>query len=198
MAHLRPLEYNEIEDKQVRETIEAYENIRGFVPNSIRTMARRPAIARAFMDLNRAILYDGTVPEATKMLVSLSVSLATGCKYCQSHMTNLSSIYEVEDEKIAALLNFEESALFSEAEKAAINIGFKSAAVPNEAEQADFDKLAEHYSEAQVVEIIATVSLFGYLNRWNDTVATQVEKVPADLTNLTKRVFDDWDEGKHL
>jgi len=195
MAHLRPLEYNEIEDKQVRETIEAYENIRGFVPNSIRTMARRPAIARAFMDLNRAILYDGTVPEATKMLVSLSVSLATGCKYCQSHMTNLSSIYEVEDEKIAALLNFEESALFSEAEKAAINIGFKSAAVPNEAEQADFDKLAEHYSEAQVVEIIATVSLFGYLNRWNDTVATQVEKVPADLT---KRVFDDWDEGKHL
>jgi len=195
MAHLRPLEYNEIEDKQVRETIEAYENIRGFVPNSIRTMARRPAIARAFMDLNRAILYDGTVPEATKMLVSLSVSLATGCKYCQSHMTNLSSIYEVEDEKIAALLNFEESALFSEAEKAAINIGFKSAAVPNEAEQADFDKLAEHYSEAQVVEIIATVSLFGYLNRWNDTVATQVEKVPADLT---KRVFDDWGEGKHL
>ena len=195
MAHLRPLEYNEIEDKQVRETIEAYENIRGFVPNSIRTMARRPAIARAFMDLNKAILYDGTVPEATKMLVSLSVSLATGCKYCQSHMTNLSSIYKVEDEKIAALLNFQESALFSEAEKAAINIGIKSAAVPNEAEQADFDKLAEHYSEAQVVEIIATVSLFGYLNRWNDTMATQVEKVPADLT---KRVFDDWDEGKHL
>ena len=195
MAHLRPLKYNEIEDKQVRETIEAYENIRGFVPNSIRTMARRPAIARAFMDLNKAILYDGTVPEATKMLVSLSVSLATGCKYCQSHMTNLSSIYKVEDEKIAALLNFQESALFSEAEKAAINIGFKSAAVPNEAEQADFDKLAEHYSEAQVVEIIATVSLFGYLNRWNDTMATQVEKVPADLT---KRVFDDWDEGKHL
>ena len=195
MAHLRPLEYNEIEDKQVRETIEAYENIRDFVPNSIRTMARRPAIARAFMDLNKAILYDGTVPEATKMLVSLSVSLATGCKYCQSHMTNLSSIYKVEDEKIAALLNFQESALFSEAEKAAINIGFKSAAVPNEAEQADFDKLAEHYSEAQVVEIIATVSLFGYLNRWNDTMATQVEKVPADLT---KRVFDDWDEGKHL
>lgn len=195
MAHLRPLEYNEMEDKQVRETIEAYENIRGFVPNSIRTMARRPAIARAFMDLNKAILYDGTVPEATKMLVSLSVSLATGCKYCQSHMTNLSSIYKVEDEKIAALLNFQESALFSEAEKAAINIGFKSAAVPNEAEQADFDKLAEHYSEAQVVEIIATVSLFGYLNRWNDTMATQVEKVPADLT---KRVFDDWDEGKHL
>ena len=195
MAHLRPLEYNEIEDKQVRETIEAYENIRDFVPNSIRTMARRPAIARAFMDLNKAILYDGTVPEATKMLVSLSVSLATDCKYCQSHMTNLSSIYKVEDEKIAALLNFQESALFSEAEKAAINIGFKSAAVPNEAEQADFDKLAEHYSEAQVVEIIATVSLFGYLNRWNDTMATQVEKVPADLT---KRVFDDWDEGKHL
>ena len=194
MAHLRPLEYNEIEDTQVREKIEGYEKIRGFVPNSIRTMARRSSIARAFMDLNKAVLYDGTVPEATKMLVSLSVSLATGCKYCQSHMTNLSSIYKVADEKIAALLNFEESALFSEAEKAAINIGFKSAALPNEATQADFDRLAQHYSEAEIVEIIATVSLFGYLNRWNDTMATQVETVPAELT---KRVFNDWDEGKH-
>ena len=194
MAHLRPLEYDEIEDDSVRNAIEGYEKIRGFVPNSIRTMARRPSVVKAFMELNKAVLYEGSVPESTKMLVSLSVSFATGCKYCQSHMANLSSVYNVPDEKIAELLKYDESDLFSDAERAAINIAFKSAAVPNQAELADFELLKQHYSEAEIVEIVGTISLFGFLNRWNDTMATQVEMVPAELT---KRVFNDWDEGKH-
>jgi len=195
MAHLEPLNYDEILDSDIRSTIKNYEQLRGFVPNSIRTMARRPSLVKAFMQLNQAVLYDGTVPEATKMLVSLAVSLATGCRYCQSHMTNLSAIYNVPDEKIAALLGFEESDLFSDAEKAAINLAFKSASTPSAAEEADFDLLKEHYSEGEIVEIVGTASLFGYLNRWNDTMATQAELVP---NNVTKRVFNDWDEGKHV
>ncbi len=194
MAHLDPLEYDDINDPEIRSTIKNYEELRGFVPNSIRTMARRPSLVKAFMQLNKAVLYEGTVPEATKMLVSLAVSLSTGCLYCQSHMANLSSIYNVSDEKIAALLNFEDSDLFSEAEKAAINLAFRSASQPNEAQQADFDRLLEHYTEGEVVELVGTAALFGYLNRWNDTMATQVEMVPAELT---KRVFTEWDEGKH-
>jgi alkylhydroperoxidase family enzyme len=67
------------------------------------TMVRRPEIVRAFMALNQAVLYEGTVPHETKMLVSLASSLASGCLYCQSHMANLSSIYQASDEKIAAL-----------------------------------------------------------------------------------------------
>lgn len=194
MAHLDPLNYEDITDTEVRSTIQSYEKLRGFVPNSIRTMARRPSLVKAFMQLNQAVLYEGTVPESTKMLVSLAVSLATGCRYCQSHMTNLSTIYNVSDEKIASLLNFQESILFSDAEKAALNLAFKTASTPNEAQQSDFDLLNDHYTEGEVVEIVATASLFGYLNRWNDTMATQVEMVPS---NVTKRVLDDWDEGKH-
>jgi len=194
MAHLEPLEYDEIADDEVRSTIKRYEELRGFVPNSIRTMARRPSLVKAFMQLNKAVLYDGTVPEATKMLVSLAVSLSSGCLYCQSHMTNLSAIYNVSDEKIAALLSYEESDLFSDAEKAAINLAFKSSQIPNESQKSDFDRLKEYYNEGEIVEIVGTASLFGYLNRWNDTMATQVELLPGDVT---KRVFDGWDEGKH-
>jgi len=195
MAHLEPLNYDDITDENVRSTIKNYQELRGFVPNSIRTMARRPSLVTAFMQLNQAVLYDGTVPEATKMLVSLAVSLATGCRYCQSHMANLSAIYNVPDEKIAALTGFEESTLFTDAEKAAINLAFKSASTPNDASESDFDLLKQHYSEGEIVELVGTISLFGYLNRWNDTMATQVELVPS---NVTKRILNDWDEGKHL
>ena len=64
----------------------------GFVPNSILSMQRRPMIARAFMDLNKAVLYEGTVPGELKMLVSLVTSQASGCRYCRAHMTNFASI----------------------------------------------------------------------------------------------------------
>lgn len=194
MAHLTPLEYEQISDQKVRETIQSYESIRGFVPNSIRTMARRPNIVSAFMALNKSILYEGTVDESLKMLISLATSLSSGCLYCQSHMTNLSSIYKVSDEKIADLLKHDESEHFSEAESAALTVAFKASEVPNAATEQDFDQLKQHFDDEQIVEIVASIALFGFLNRWNDTMATEVEHLPAQVT---KRVNPDWVEGKH-
>ena len=194
MAHLRPLENDEIDDQTILDRFEHYANTRGFVPNSIRTMARRPEIVKAFMALNQTVLYEGTVAEDLKMLVSLVASMASGCLYCQSHMSNLSSIYQVADEKIAALADFESSERFTDSERAAINLAFKAGALPNMADQTDFDRLGKYFDEGQIVEIVAAVALFGYLNRWNDTMATAIEPLPKAVI---QRVMGDWDEGKH-
>lgn len=117
MAHLRPLEFDEIKDAEILDKFRHYADTRGFTPNSIRTMARRPNIVKAFMALNQAVLYEGTVSEGLKMLVSLASSMASGCRYCQSHMSNLSSIFEVPDEKIAAVWEMDSSDFFSAAER---------------------------------------------------------------------------------
>ena len=148
------------------------------------------------MALNQAVLYEGTVPTETKMLVSLASSMAAGCRYCESHMTNLSSIYEAPDEKIAAIWEFESSELFSAAERAAIAIGMKAGASPNEATEEDFAELAKHYEESEIVEIVASAALFGYLNRWNDTMATALEPLAVDVA---KRAIGGvgWEAGKH-
>ena len=194
MPHLDPLPWDAV--PQFRERFEHYQNTRGFVPNSILTMARRPAIAEAFMDLNRAILYEGTVPEELKMLVSLVTSQASGCRYCQAHMTNLSSIYSASDEKIRAVWDFETSPLFSPAERAALRLGYHSALVPNEVTAADFDELKRHFDESQIVEIVGTIALFGYLNRWNDTMATELETKAVDVANRAIGAVG-WTAGKH-
>ena len=57
MAHLRPLENSEV-DQELREMFEHYENTRGFCPNSVKTMARRPNISKVFGQLNQVILYE--------------------------------------------------------------------------------------------------------------------------------------------
>jgi uncharacterized peroxidase-related enzyme len=196
MAHMQPLSFDEVdEDLQTRFT--HYRNTRGFTPNSIMTMARRPEIVRAFTALNQAVLYEGTVPEELKMLVSLVASQAAGCRYCQAHMANLSRIYKSSDAKIAAVWDFETSELFSDAERAALRLACHGAMSPSQATAAHFAAVYEHFDEGEVVEIVAAISLFGFLNRWNDTMATEIEDLPAAVAEETLGEAFDWDAGKH-
>ena len=194
MSHLSPLPFEAT--PEFAERFEHYRQTRGFVPNSIRTMARRPAIAAAFMELNRAVLYEGTVAEELKMLVSLIASQAAGCRYCQAHMANLSSIYQASDAKIRSVWEFETSTLFTPAERAALRLALKAARVPNEASAEDFDELRRHFEEAEIVEIVASIALFGYLNRWNDTLATDLEE-PALAVAARTIAPVGWEPGKH-
>lgn len=196
MAHLKPLELDQIEDNELLGMLAHYQQTRGFIPNSVKTMSRRPEIAKRFAALNQAILYEGTVPEELKMLISLVSSVAAGCRYCQSHMANLASIYQSSDQKIAAVWEFETSDLFTDAERAALRLALHAAYLPNEASQEDFDLLGKYFDEGQAVEIVASIALFGFLNRWNDTMATELEEHPR---NVAERTISSrgWEAGKH-
>lgn len=194
MANIKPLSKHAT--PELTEKFEYYEKTRGFIPNSILTMQRRPAISKAFMQLNQAILYEGTVSEELKMLVSLIASQAAGCRYCQAHMANLSKIYDASKDKIAAVWEYQSSHLFSDAERAALTLAFKGSIVPNEASEEDFDQLKKYFSDDEIVEIVASIALFGYLNRWNDTMATDLEDYPKQVAE--KLIGDKgWQPGKH-
>jgi alkylhydroperoxidase family enzyme len=111
-------------------------------------------------------------------------------------MTNLASIYQASDEKIQAVWEFETSPLFSAAERAALRLGYHAALVPNEASAEDFAELNQYFDEGQIVEIVATIALFGYLNRWNDTMATQLEPKAIDVAERALGSVG-WTAGKH-
>jgi len=194
MAHLKPLPKNIHSDLEPK--FDHYHSTRGFIPNSILTMQRRPAIAKAFMQMNQVVLYEGTVSEELKMLISLIASQAAGCRYCQAHMANLSKIYSASKEKIEAVWEFKTSPLFTDAERSALNLAYKGAVVPNEANAQDFEWAKKYFDEGQIVEIVAALALFGYLNRWNDTMATDLEDYPkAVATDLIGN--KGWTAGKH-
>jgi len=194
MAHVEPLPREAI--SEFKDLFDHYERTRGFVPNSILTMSRRPEIASAFMALNRAVLYEGSVPEELEMLVSLIASHAAGCRYCVAHMANLASIYKASDSKIQAVWDFEKSALFSDAERAALRLALHASMIPNEASAEHFSELRKHFNDEQIVEIVASIALFGYLNRWNDTMATELEHHPTKVAMQTVGPVG-WTPGKH-
>ena len=170
----------------------------GFVPTSFFAMARAPGILRAFTRLSREVIgIPGTVPLPLKRMVAYMASRSAGCQYCSAHAAESASAVDgVPPEKVAAIWSYETSPLFDEAERAALAMAQGAGASPNAVTEDDFDELRKHFDDDQIVELVATVCLFGWLNRWNDTMATDLETRPLEFgkANLTP---SGWTPGKH-
>ncbi len=193
MARVEPL--NREDHPELEGLFRLYEETLSFVPNSLLTMARRPEILRALSELITAIWRTGTVPVTLKPLVALVASWAAGCRYCQAHEAVDARMRGVPEEKVAAVWDFERSPLYSEAERAALRFARDASVVPNAVTEAHFRALRRHFDEGEIVEILAVVGLFGFLNRWNETMATDLEEV---LRGLAGRVLGSrWEPGKH-
>ncbi|MEO5843059.1 MAG: hypothetical protein ABIQ73_04785 [Acidimicrobiales bacterium] len=99
--------------------------------------------------------------------------------------------------KITAIWEFETNELFSDKERAALRLALAMGQSPNAVTDQHIDDLREYYDDAQIVEMIAAVCNFGFWNRWNDTVATDLEQPVYELANalLSPR---GWSAAKHL
>ena len=71
-----------------------------------------------------------------------------------------------------------------------------AAASPNGVTAEDFVRMSEYWAEGQVVEILAVVALYGFLNRWNDSLATTLEE-PSQTVTEEILGSKGWDVGKH-
>jgi uncharacterized peroxidase-related enzyme len=194
MANMTPL--RRADHPELEELFQLYDDTLSFVPNSLFTMARRPEILRAFSDLITKIWRTGTVPVGLKPLVAIVASTAAGCRYCQAHEAVDAKMRGVPEEKIAAIGDFERNPGFSEAERSALRFARDASLVPNEVTPAHFEALRLHWDDGQIVELLAVVGLFGFLNRWNDTMATDLEDVPMAFAS---RTLGEWwgGPGKH-
>lgn len=193
MAHMQPLRRRD--HPELEPLFAHYDRTLSFVPNSLFTMARRPEILRAFSELITQIWNTGTLPKELKPLIAIVSSVAAGCRYCQAHEAVDARERGVDDEKIAAIWDFERSDLFTESERAALRFARDASLVPNEVTPAHFDELRRFWDDGQIVEMLAVIGLFGFLNRWNDTMATELEAEPTKFA--AARYGDRWEAGKH-
>ncbi len=168
----------------------------GYVPNSVLTMARVPGLPEAFVTLARTVLGPGQVDRELKALVALMASTAAGCRYCQAHTATTATKLGGSEARAGAVWEFETSPLFTEPDRAALRLARDAAGVPNTVGDSHHDEMRAGFSENQTAEIVAVISLFGYLNRWNDTMGTTLEDVPASVGGATLAVTG-WNAGKH-
>lgn len=196
----------------------------GFVPNSMRRMSAKPNILGAFSILfanikgfssSETTTWTGIklfiknlrwtlkakkqrhleVPAYLKDLIANVASNAAGCRYCQAHTAHTAYKNGVEIEKIQKIWEFQTSDLFSEKERAALNFALAAGSIPNQVTPEHHKILAEFFTEPQIIEIVSTIAIFGFLNRWNDSMATELEDKPLQFAN--KYLSENWEAGKH-
>jgi uncharacterized peroxidase-related enzyme len=184
-------------DQEFRKLIEFFNETLGFCPNSVKTMYHRPAIAYAFISLNKAVMENkGKVSSALKRMIGYVSSNVAGCRYCQAHTIRAAERYGAEAEKLENIWGYKTHRAFTEAEKAALDMAFASSTVPNTVDDAIAENLRTHWNEGEIVEIMGVIALFGFLNRWNDSMGTEIENgaVESGEKYLQKK---GWTSGKH-
>lgn len=194
MARVAPLPSESLTD--FTDHFAMVEAMMGFVPNSMPTMARVPGLLDAFSKMGAAVIGNQSLPTGLVQMVAQVSSSAAGCRYCQAHTAHTAERMGVSDEKLSDLWLFETSEYFNDAERAALRLAFHAGQVPNVATDDDFDELRKHFDDDQIAGIVAAISMFGFLNRWNDTMATDLEDAP---TEFGQRVLasNGWEPGKH-
>lgn len=190
-----PLDRNA--NKEAQDMAAFYEETLGFTPNSLFTMMHRPRIARAFLEMNMSVMENkGRVTSALKRQIAYLSSMTTGCRYCEAHAIRAAVRYGSEEDKLQNIWDYKTYPAFSDEERAAFDFAIAASSVPNAVDQQIADNLRKHWDDGEIVEITGVVALFGYLNRWNDSMGTQLEKPAAD-DGENYLAGHGWVVGKH-
>lgn len=182
---------------ELKEQFDSFLKTLGFVPNSVLTMQRKPSLVRAFVALQGAIWGpDSKVDRGLKRLIGHVASRTAGDAYSIAHTASGALHFGINAQKLAAVRDYRTSPLYTPAERAALDVAAAAAAVPNVVTDAMFAELRKHWSEEQVVEIVATVAAIGFVNRWNGTMQTPLEAEPLAVGEKHLAAHG-WSPGAH-
>lgn len=183
--------------KEAAEMADFYDETLGFTPNSLFTMMHRPRIADAFMEMNKAVMENkGRVTSSLKRELAYISSMTTGCRYCEAHAIRAAERYGSEQDRLNNIWDYKTYPAFTEGERAVFDLAIAASSVPNGVDDEISENMRKHWDEGEIVEILGVIALFGYLNRWNDSMGTKLEEPAADdgVKYLGK---NGWSRGKH-
>ena len=185
-------------NSEVKKLAEFFNETLGFCPNSVLTMQIRPDIASSFINLNKAVMVNkGSVSSALKRLIAWVSSNATGCRYCQAHSIRAAERYEADQEQLDNIWEYRTHPAFNESERAALDFALAASQIPNAVDENLQQRLRDNWNDGEIVEMLGVISLFGYLNRWNDSMGTSIEDGAVESAEkyLAKH---GWNKGKHI
>jgi alkylhydroperoxidase family enzyme len=128
--------------------------------------------------------------------VGYITSANTGCRYCEAHTILAAERYGGTDQRLADIWSFRTSDNYSKAEKAAFEFALAASSVPNAVDDSISGELHKYWDNGEIIEILSVISLFGFLNRWNDSMGTTMETGAVDAGS---RLLNEstWTQGKH-
>jgi len=179
MAYILPMAVEDVAPA-VKPWVERALKHPGYVGHSLLTLARKPEIANAFRELHRAVGESLTFPDELRSMMWAVMAHADGNPYSEIHAVHaVAYIGKVPTDKLAELWDYETSQQFNDEERAALRYAEAVGRSPKSVGKTHYDALRLHYSEEQIVEMIAVVALGGWLLTWNKVADTDLEEMPV-------------------
>jgi uncharacterized peroxidase-related enzyme len=149
---------------------------RGNVPNMFRTMAHRPEIFSTMMAHFSAVLNTGTVSTKLKELIIVRTSQINVTPYCLASHTILAKGLGWSDDQLDNLSAWRTREDFTSAEKAAIRLAESVTLDANGLSDEQFAELQSFYNDGEIVELLCSIGLFNYFNRFNNALRMEPTK----------------------
>ena len=173
-----------IENPEIDKNTEAYKLAEKFyqnigydyIPNGVLAHMIVPEIGKAALNMMFAVLeHESLVTVDLKMLIANMTSYAVGCTYCQTNTYEATRNVSTDNEKLNNMWEYRTNPIFSDAERAALDIALAASASPSAVSDELRNNLKQYFGQTECAEIMATISVFSYFQKWNDTNGTQLE-----------------------
>jgi AhpD family alkylhydroperoxidase len=158
----------------------------GKLLNTWRALANRPEIFVAYLPYLRSVVGPGTLDQRLKELVQVEVVLLNRCRYSVSHRVRSAKAAGVPEEELVALARGELGG-FPERERVALEFASELTLKPPDVSYADEPgavapelaaRLRERFSDAEIVELTATIGLWNALARFHRVMRFELDMDP--------------------
>ena len=132
----------------------------------VEVWARQPTLLTGMGKFQQAVRKAHTVDERLKNLVELKGAQMIGCEFCVDLGSQICRHSGLSDAELLALPRYRASELFTERERLALDYAVAVMRTPVEVTDDLFARLKEHFTDEQLVEITALLTVVN-LDRFN-------------------------------
>lgn len=159
-------------DPALKERVAAY----GSFAEWTAVAGHKPEMALAIFDLLATTRASSSLPPDLVELASVTVSLVNQCAYCVFQHSAKALDLGMSQAQLDAILD-EAPAGFDDRELAVIAYARAVSRDVHSLHAADFETLASHFDEAQLVELTWRVAFMNAFNRFNDALQIPPERL---------------------
>jgi alkylhydroperoxidase family enzyme len=132
---------------------------RGSGIEPVEIWAHQPKMMSGMGKFQQAVRKGNTVDERLKYLVELKGAQMIGCEFCVDLGSQICRNSGFSDEELLAVPRYRDSELFTEREKLALDYTVSVMRTPVEVTDELFARMKEHFSDDQLVEITALLTV---------------------------------------
>lgn len=180
MARVRDVTINEVPE-DVRPTYERFAGEYGPFLNQVKVFAHRPPAVKHLMGLLLELADEALLPKRYLEIALVVVSKLNECTYCVAHHTPRLVDQGLAPETVARILDPDCPGL-DDLDRLVRDYAVQVTDSPGRIRDAMFERLREHFTEAEIVELTLRTALCGFFNRFNDALQIGMEDgVIADM-----------------